>query len=183
MISMRRTRGSWRTRLGTSLFLSLLLGGASRVVADCNDPPGVSVQDAAIVQEGNVGTQQVVFHVIIPGVSCPGISATVSYTTVEGSATPGEDYIATSGTVTVAQNEFGTGEPISVTVMGDTIPEGHETFSLVISNPVGGFVADPVGFATLKNDERSVFVGDLFIDEGDSGTKDAVIDVTLNLPY
>ena len=79
MASMKRTRGFWKTCPGTSLFLLLLVGGASRVVADCSDPPTVSMQDAAIVEEGNVGTKQVVAAIRIFGcgrrASAPGHAA------------------------------------------------------------------------------------------------------------
>ncbi|GAB4199059.1 MAG: hypothetical protein Tsb002_34320 [Wenzhouxiangellaceae bacterium] len=56
---------------------------------------------------------------------------TVNYTTVDGSATAGSDYVATSGSI-----EFQPGAldaQIIVTILGDQINEDTETFDLVLS--------------------------------------------------
>ena len=61
---------------------------------------------------------------------------TVTYTTADGTATAGEDYAATSGTLV-----FDTGErekTIAVTVLDDAHDEGEETMTLRLTNVTGG---------------------------------------------
>jgi len=57
------------------------------------------------------------------------------YTTRDGTAKSGEDYIATSGTATILAGENHT--LIGVEVIGDTEIEGDEYYDLLISNPNG----------------------------------------------
>ncbi|NEX18950.1 S8 family serine peptidase [Thiorhodococcus mannitoliphagus] len=65
----------------------------------------------------------------------------VDYATADGSATAGLDYVATSGTLDLADGEVsGT---ITVTLLDDTLVEGDETFSLDLSNAVGADLGAP----------------------------------------
>lgn len=60
---------------------------------------------------------------------------TMAYTTVNGTATAGEDYVASSGTVTFAPGQ--TVQNIFVDVWADRLEEIEETFQLVLSAPNG----------------------------------------------
>ncbi|MGV6808857.1 MAG: M10 family metallopeptidase C-terminal domain-containing protein [bacterium] len=64
--------------------------------------------------------------------------AQVNYTTRDGTATAGEDYIASSGVATISAGQ--TAIAIGVEIIGDNNANdaASETFSLVITNPVGG---------------------------------------------
>jgi PKD repeat protein len=64
------------------------------------------------------------------------ISVTVS-TTAGGSATAGEDYTATSATLSWAAND-GADKSLLVPVLGDAVTEGAETVLLSLSAPSGG---------------------------------------------
>lgn len=69
--------------------------------------------------------------------------ASVSYTTRDGTALAGEDYVVTSGIATIAAGSSSLA--IAVQLIDDAVSEGNETFSLVVSNPVGGvFLNDGV---------------------------------------
>ena len=76
-------------------------------------------------------------------------TVTVDYATADGTATAGEDYTATSGTLTFAAGE--TSETVSVPLLDDTIDEGSETFTLTLSNPTGAQIADGEATGTIKN--------------------------------
>ena len=65
---------------------------------------------------------------------------TVDYATADGTATAGEDYAATSGTLELAAGE--TSKIIEVTVHADTEEEGEETLTLSLSNAVGARIED-----------------------------------------
>jgi hypothetical protein len=61
--------------------------------------------------------------------------ATVDFSTRDGSAAAGEDYIPTHGTLTLKENEWWA--QIWVQTLADKLFEGNETFSLVLNNPQG----------------------------------------------
>lgn len=61
---------------------------------------------------------------------------TLSYTTKDGTAIANEDYIPTSGTITLYEDE--TQVLIPVEIIGDNIQENDEIFYLEVSNPSHG---------------------------------------------
>ena len=65
---------------------------------------------------------------------------TLNYMTRDGSANAGEDYISTSGIITLYQDESQVIIPVEV--LGDNISEGNETFYLDIVNPSYGSLGD-----------------------------------------
>ena len=62
----------------------------------------------------------------------------VDYATEDDTATAGEDYTATSGTLTFAAGE--TAKTVSVPVLDDAIDEGKEVMRLLLSNPKGAYL-------------------------------------------
>lgn len=91
--------------------------------ATIQGPTTLSVGDANVA-EGAGAT--VKFQVSLGG-QADG-TVTVDYATADGTATAGEDYTATSGTLSFASGE--TEKTVSVTVLDDAHDEGSETFSL-----------------------------------------------------
>jgi opacity protein-like surface antigen len=76
---------------------------------------------------------------------------TVSYATADGSAQAGSDYTAASGIIAFPPGE--TRKVVSVAVHDDDEAEGHETFSVRLSNPRYATLSDSSGTATIKDDE------------------------------
>ena len=64
-------------------------------------------------------------------------AVSVHYSTVDGSATTGEDYTASSGTLSWADGDT-TSRTITVAILPDTTFEGLEDFTLTLDNPTGG---------------------------------------------
>ena len=60
----------------------------------------------------------------------------VTFSTVDGSATAGSDYIGTNGILNFVGDE--TVKSFAVPILNDSIAEGPETVRLVLSNPTGG---------------------------------------------
>jgi hypothetical protein len=60
---------------------------------------------------------------------------TVNYSTSDGSATAGSDYTAVSGTLNFPEGS--SSKTITVPVSDDSLVEGDETFSVILSNPTG----------------------------------------------
>jgi chitinase len=116
--------------------------------------PTWSVDDA-VVAEGDSGTTQVTFTITAMNLGLLG-SASIQYTTADGTATAPGDYAARSGTATVSNLLGGTGSTtVKIDVDGDTTPERDETFQLLLGNPSdGGTIQDGSGQATIVNDDK-----------------------------
>ena len=74
----------------------------------------------------------------------------VSYTTVDGSALAGEDYTATSGTLSFVEGQ--TSASVTVPVLGDTVVEPSDLFSLAFTVP-STIVQASLGEATILDDD------------------------------
>ena len=127
----------------------------------------LAVDDIA-VDEGDSGTVHASFTVTLTNPS--GGTVVVDYATTDGSAAAGSDYAATSGTLTFAPGEVT--KTIEVSVFGDTVDEGTETFTLELSGAQGAEIADGVALARIFDDDA----GDPDRDE------DGVADGTDNCP-
>lgn len=138
----------------------------------------ITVNDAAVT-EGNSATKTALFEISLSNVCKSPVS--VSYSTADGTAKAGEDYVAASGRVTLTSATPRALVPI--TILGDVRPEVHEQFSLNLSNPLNATILDKQGIGTITNDDiPDVSINDISIVEGDSGTKMANFTVTLSGP-
>lgn len=123
-------------------------------------PQTVAVSNA-VVTEGNIGTSTVTFAVTRQGGAAGALS--VGYSTVDGTATAGADYIATSGTLTFAPGQ--TTQNVTVTVNGDFGFESNETFFLQLTSLTsnsGAVIGNSSGVATITNDD-TVPLGDTLL--------------------
>jgi hypothetical protein len=89
------------------------------------------------VAEGHSGTSFTYFLLQFTGVrSDANQIISVDYSTRNGTAMAGSDYIAVSGRLNLYPGE--NQAVIPVEIIGDTAPEPNETFYLDVFNPVGG---------------------------------------------
>jgi len=95
-------------------------------------------------KEGNSGTFS--HHFLISIATPLTFDVTVDYATRSGSATAESDFISTSGTATISAGQRYTLIPVEI--IGDTVVESDEDFSLVLSNPIGATF--PTGFAEIS---------------------------------
>ncbi|MEY2425486.1 MAG: hypothetical protein QOI61_1058 [Actinomycetota bacterium] len=127
--------------------------------------PALSMGDAS-VSEGNAGATNVTFTVSLSAAATTPVSVNVS--TSNGTGMAGSDYTAASGVVTIPAGQ--TSAPFTVVAAGDTAPEPHEKFSLVMSNPSGATIARSTGAATLVNDDGvGIKISDVAKFEGAAG--------------
>lgn len=118
-------------------------------IQDANIQPSLSINDATVV-EGSSGTIPAPFAITLSGASASTV--TVAYSTQNGTATAPSDYVAASGTIVFAPGE--TSKNISILVNGDTTFEPNETFTVVLSGPVGAtLAAKSTGIGTIQNDD------------------------------
>ena len=140
--------------------------------------PSISVRDA-VVAEGNSGTAQATFAVVLSGPSSQSVS--LSFVTSNGTAIAGTDYAATSGTVNFAPGEVE--KPVVVLVNGDTVDEAQETFFLDISNVQNATVSSGRGTGFILDDDGpTISINNATVLEGNSGTKAATFTLTLSGP-
>jgi PKD repeat protein len=110
--------------------------------------PGLSVADVTKA-EGNSGTTDFTFTVTLSPVSA--VPVTVQYSTADGTALAGDDYVATSGTLTFDPGE--SAKTVTVAVNGDVAVEPTETFMLNLSSPTNGVLGRATGVAAITNDD------------------------------
>lgn len=110
----------------------------------------ISIDDV-VVDEGNAGTTPATFKLTLD--QAAPVEVKVDFATANGTALAGQDYNATSGTVTFPAGT--TSADVVVQVIGDTTDEPDETFFVNLSNPVGGTIADDQGKGTIIDDERN----------------------------
>ncbi len=79
---------------------------------------------------------------------------TVDYATADGTATEGDDYTATSGTLTFAPGE--TTKTVAVPIIDDNEEDDGETLTLTLSNAVGAELSDAEATGTIRNMEEAV---------------------------
>ncbi|GEM_PF-1323892 len=133
------------TILGTQANVSVSL-------AD-HDPayPFVAVGDVTLSEPAN-GQALATFHVTLSGSNHP---VSFNYSTFDGTAKAGSDYVAASGTLDFAVGE--TDKTVSVPVLADQVLEGDESFFLnVTANGSQQFIAYRLtGEATIHNNGGS----------------------------
>ncbi len=89
----------------------------------------------------------------------------VNWVTLDGSAIAGTDYVSASGQVTFAVGQATAA--VTVSVRGDELVEGNETFNLILSVQGGSAIlADGIGVATILNDDVSISIADTNAYEG-----------------
>ncbi len=162
----------WEYRPSGSLSWSLSAGSAPT--------PSLSTSTASVT-EGNSGTVNAVFTVTLSPAASTVV--TVNYATSNGTATAGSDYTAASGTLTFAAGE--TSKTVSVAVAGDTTVEGNETFYLNLSGATNATIAAGQGVGAIVDDDVALLamsINDISLNEGNSGTTNAVLAVTLSGP-
>jgi Zn-dependent metalloprotease len=143
------------------------------------DPVTVSIGTPAPVVEGNAGMSPLTFPVTLNHSS--GADVTVPFILVPGTATAGEDFVSTPGSVVIPAGK--TSGTVTVQVKGDTKYEADETFQVKLGTPVNAVVSGPaLATGTIQNDDAmpTVSIADKTITEG-TGAAPAQMAFTLTL--
>jgi len=141
-----------------------------------DDEPRIIVS-APAVTEGNSGTTNAIFTVSLS--SSIFITASVEYQTVNGTASALTDYSSRQGFLILSS--FQSQVTITVPVIGDTAPEGDETFFVQLSNATGATLADAQGVATIRDDDAlpQLVIGTDYKQEGSAGTINVTVPISL----
>ncbi len=121
-------------------------------------PPGGAVTQGSVtgvdVVEGSSGFDRAVsFQILLDHPSSTDI--TLTYTLVPGTADNPSDYHdgTITGTVTILAGNIGV--VITENIVGDILVEPDETFSIVLSNPVGATLLNDTATVTIVNDDHA----------------------------
>jgi hypothetical protein len=143
-----------------------------------DEGPTISISDVAI-GEGNSGTKLATFAVRLSAVAAVPVTYTIA--TVGNTAVAGSDYVGGSlvgQTIPAGQVT----RVFNVTINGDSTGEANEFFFVVLSSVSGASVFDGVGLGTILNDDGpTVSIADIFLGEGNAGTKIATFTVRLSV--
>ncbi len=106
-------------------------------------------------------------------------AVTANYTTVDGTALSGPDYLARSGTVTLDAGRRTA--VIAVPVVDDEVPEPDERFAVRLSSPANAGIDDGEGVATITDPDLPwLSIGDVTVPEAPGSV--ATFPVTLDRP-
>lgn len=121
-------------------------GSATGTIVDNDEPPVVSVADAA--GDEDVGELEFAVTLDLPS----GTEVSFSYATQDGTAEAGNDYIATAGTVTLARGEQT--HAIRVRIIDDSVDErDEETFSISLSALENATAMAGSATGTIRDDD------------------------------
>ena len=99
-------------------------------ITDDDDPPVVYFSGAPYTHNETPGSQTITVTLSAES----GKVVTVNYATADGTATAGDDYTETSGTLTWNPGETGD-KSFAVPILGDALDEEDETIELTLSSP------------------------------------------------
>ena len=105
----------------------------------------------------------------------------VDFETQDGTAVSGSDFEPRSiSTITFAPGQ--TTKVRYVSILDDNLAEGQETFQVVLSNPVGATIAQPISTITIEDNDfsaSSISINSVSVDESD---QTAALTVSLSQP-
>jgi protocatechuate 3,4-dioxygenase beta subunit len=111
--------------------------------------PSLSINDITVNENAGTATLQIC-------ASAPAATnITVQYSTANGSALSGADYTTTNGTATILAGSTCT--VVIIPIVDDNVNEPTESFTVNLSNPGGGTIADNQGVVTILDNDQPTF--------------------------
>jgi beta-glucanase (GH16 family) len=116
------------------LAMSVLLFSCGKTKDDKPAPQTNSLLSVTDVKMERANKDKVLFHFVVNVENLSSNPITVNYTTVDGTAKAGIDYVTRTGSLTIAANQ--SGSVIDVEVTGDSTRMEDKIFYVQLSNPV-----------------------------------------------
>jgi urease beta subunit len=153
--------------------------GSRATITIVDDDPLIAISSNTVM-EGDDGVHDMAFVVTlsVPAATAPGAgigtttttapptpppggrfrrAVEVSFSTSDGTALAGQDYVPTGGQIVFDPGETST--VITVPIIGDLIPERDETFFVALSDPSRGEITTALAQGTIVNDDAAAFTG------------------------
>ena len=145
------TNETFSVELSNAVAASVSDGHGDAVISDDDAMPSIAIDDVTII-EGDAGTSSAIFTVTRTGPT--QLPVTFDWATADGTALAGSDYLGGSGNRSISIT--GSSGTISVDVIGDTLDEPEETFSLSIADAGNATITNDTGVATIGDDDAAV---------------------------
>jgi len=159
------TPGSLHQTISVAILEDTVVEADESLVVTLNNPANATIADGAgtgtitdndapqylrigrlLVDEGGVNAA------ISVTLSAPGLlPVTVDFSSSDGTALAGADYVAASGTLSFAPGELS--RVINVEILEDGINEGTESFSITLSNASGAAIAGAQGAVDILDND------------------------------
>ena len=166
---------------GTTTVLLLPVAGATLTINDIDPLPTLAI-DSLPVNEGNSGPVPLSYTVTLTGQTARTVMVDYADADTGTATSDGTDYdTITGGTLTFTPGT--TIQNIGVTVRGDTIDEGDETFVVRLSNPTNAMITTADGTGTITDDDTvgvTVSQSMVTVTEEDGSGRTATYTLVLN---
>jgi len=156
--------------------------GVATIINDDIALPRLSINSLSVFEGNN--RNNIALTVTLTGRTSQRVS--VNFATANGTATAGSDYVRTTGNVAFnASNAATQTKTIQIPIVGDSLFERDETFSVNLANAVNATLGTSRVTVTLKNDDNppirnSVMELSAFPSVGES--KSLIMDKSSNFP-
>ena len=126
-----------------------------------DDTPALTIADANATESD----EEITFTVRLNVAS--SLAVTVDWTTADGTATQGADYVETTGTLRF--NALETEQTITVPLLDDALDEADETFTVALTNAANATLDDAEATGTIadNDDTPALTIADAEASEGD----------------
>lgn len=149
------TRRLWSFFLFLLIFSTLQIGcvayslsvGSLSTTNTENDTPTITIGGQTVAES----TSYLDFTVTLSKASSDAV--TVDWHTVDHTATSGQDYTSSSGTITFSPGE--TGKNTRVILIPDTLDESDEAFSIVLTNPTRSTIENNMATIAITDDDTT----------------------------
>jgi hypothetical protein len=129
--------------------------------------------------EGNSGSTTAQFNVVMSTTNA--LTVTVYFSTSNGTADAGIDYVATNGMLSFAPGN--TSQTILVTINGDTTTESDETLYLWLTHPTNATLATNNALGSILNDDLAVVTSSFVRIDGTGGALTSTWSATSGTVY
>ncbi|MDB9519100.1 Calx-beta domain-containing protein [Roseofilum reptotaenium CS-1145] len=117
-------------------------------ITDNDGQPSLSINDVTVNERAGTLT----FAISLDAASAQDI--TVDYASADGTATAGNDYTSTTGSLTFSAGE--TRQEITVNLTEDSADETDETFTINLTNATNATISDAEGLGTIMDNDVAV---------------------------
>ena len=141
---------TFHVHLSGAMYSTLDDGSAVGTITNEDPAPTLAIGDSTATESSG----QMTFTITKSGATA--LDATVDWATSDGSATAGEDYANSSGSVTFAPGS--TSMSVTVAIMADDRYEGEENFTVALSGPMMSTLDDASATGTITDDDAEAVV-------------------------
>jgi hypothetical protein len=170
---------SYSFNLSSPAYAVIASSSASGIIQNPNQNPTLSMQDIAVYKPQSKTTSATL---TVKLSSASPNTVTVNYSTSNGSASAGTDYVAASGTVTFTPAS--TSQSIKISINGNTVPTGDRYFYVILASPTNATVISGQALVDIVDSSMEPYVSVMAtsVQKPSTGSANATFTVTLSPP-